>query len=505
MYPYYMSSKTAALFVWRCTSKGEQWGDSPPTSTEPVLELTLQRDSTRFKAEGIRACDAHPKHEAAMAAPLPASLLILRLDDCRIRRFPVLPIGIHEFYAAACDFFSLPDLSAYQQLIAIEMPDNRLEVLNNPLPPTLARLNLNSNALREIQCAKPATLANIDFGSNPGIRDTLEKEELVKQADMQRAAAGAVLPVRISAIAGWVLPHAQLPARRVAAVAAAVVNAKDVNPYKNDHSVHDSGIQESTKANLTYIANYKSEVPPFANLLGEIHRELSRDLPWMLRWWPMCNRVGNAGIITSELALRLSQSYVMHGFMPAEIVDRLWLRIMDFTDETRKDVLKRFVDEVLEAKEHCTNGFMVRMANVLIGYDDNVSMKMRPTQIMQARVPATLARLRKAADLKEEQASPWTLWRDAILQTWTDMEEIDMLAKERDTWLQGLVDNILDELVKDMTRQDRGAGVLDQKIADRIESAGFNKPAKPVGDQEQPPLGQYIRNMMEAELRALRI
>jgi hypothetical protein len=501
-----MAGKDAALFVWRCgNANQEAWGDTPPPASEPVLELTLQRSAVRFKAEGIRACDAHPKHEAAMAAPLPASLLILRLDGCRIRRFPVLPIGIHEFYAAACDFFSLPDLSAYQNLIAIEMPDNRLETLNNPLPPTLARLNLNGNALREIQCSKPATLTSIDIGSNPGIRNTLEHEALVLQADTQRAAAGVPLPVRTSAIVGWILPYAQFPMRRVAVVAAAVVNAKEVNPYKNDHNVHDSGIQESTKANLTYIANYKPDVPPFANLLGEIHRELSNDLPWMLRWWPICNRVGNAGIITTELALRLNQSYVMHGFMPAEIVDRLWLRIMDFTGETRKEVLKRFVDEVLEAKDHCTNGFMVRMANVLIGYDDNVCMKMRPAQIMQARVPASLARLRKAASLTDEQPAPWTLWRDAILQTWTDMEEIDMLAKDRDTWLQGLVDNILDELVKDMTRQDRVAGALDQKIADRIEVAGLNKPAKPVGDLEQPPLGQYIRIMMEAELRALRI
>lgn len=436
-----MSSRDTALFVWRSSGQtSQQWGDVAPPATDLVIELIFQRNEAILKRDGVPKHLGHPKHEAALAAQLPTTLQILRLDGCRVRTWPrQLPLGLVEFYASGCDFFRFPDLSAYTQLIAIEMPDNRIEEVTQPLPPNLARLNLDSNALFSVTAVRPATLQNVSCANNPSLKT------------------------------GWAAPAAVVR-RPFGRAPGPTTEAREVNPYKNDHSVHDSGIQGSTKANLTYIAGYKPDVQPFNDLVKSIKRELLKDSPLWKRLWPLS--IGSVEqAICNEVALRIGQSYVMHGFTPLEIVDRLWLRILDFPESVRKDVITRFVEEVHEATQHCTNGFMVRMANVLVGFDENIQMKMLPAQILQARVPATLERLRKA--LPPGEPEPWTYWRDALKQTWEDMEEIEMDMKDRGTWLQELFDPIADRMATGIHRMDPD---LDKRIGDHIEESGLMWP-----------------------------
>jgi hypothetical protein len=469
-----------------------------------------------MKADGHRAHEGHPIHEAAMRSPLPTSLQILRLDGCRLRTWPVhLPVGLHEFYASGCDFFTFPDLSAYTNLIVIEMPDNRIERLTAPLPPTLARLNLDSNAVCEVRCARPASLANAQFHNNPGLEATLREEmrkhDRAVQAALSAQPPQAPPPRPPSAVPDWV---ARTAAPRVQI--RAVLEAREVNPYKNDQSVHDSGIQDSTKANLAYLASYKPDVPPNKRLIEDIKTHLNGKISTLSRFIPVsCHSLaaditkanGFSGAVVAkvveELRIRLAQPYVMHGVMPAEIVDRLWLRIMDFKGETRDELVRRFCDEIIDAARHCTNGFMVRMANVLIGYDENCVMKMRPTQILQARVPATMARLRKKLELAEGAPEPWTFWRDCVVQTWGDMEEIDMEHKDRGSWLTDLVYPLLPELCKGITKDMRatpapdreGGDLVSYRLRQAIEEAKLNKPAKRIDpDREEPDLATYVRN-----------
>lgn len=464
-----------------------------------------------------------------MRSPLPATLQILRLDGCRLRTWPQhLPVGLHEFYAAQCDYFTFPDLSAYTNLIVIEMPDNRVDRLTAPLPPNLARLNLDSNAMYEVRCAKPATLANAQFHNNPGLESTLREEIRAHNRAIQAAAAAQ--PPQVppsmppSAVPQWVAATAapRVQINRVFGPVTALGEAREVNPYKNDHNVHDSGIQDSTKANLTYLANYKPDVPPNKRLVEDIKAHLNGKTSRLSQCTPMvvhsiaadmgltsldiAKANGFSGSVVAkvveELRIRIAQPYVMHGVMPAEIVDRLWLRIMDFEGETRDELVKRFCDEIIDAAAHCTNGFMVRMANVLIGYDENCVMKMRPTQIMQARVPATMARLRKKLELAEGTSEPWEFWRDCVVQTWEDMEEIDMEHKERRPWLVDIIDPMLSELckgiMKDMRGQPSPAGeggdMVSHCLRQAIEAAKLNKPAKRIDpDREEPDLATYVR------------
>jgi len=214
----------------------------------------------------------------------------------------------------------------------------------------------------------------------------------------------------------------------------------------------------------------------------------------------------------------------MHGYSAEQIVDRLWLRIMDFPEPTRKEVIARFSEEVLDGRAFCANGFMVRMANVLIGFDDNCVMALRPAQVIQARIPATMKRLRDAAGLTEG-AEPWVFWRDCVIQTWEDMEEVDMSASERAQWLTPLIDPTLDDLCKEPRRirtEDRALDdalltatiahdtdkiaelraakelllpAFSKAIEDAISAAKLDKPTKQEG-------GQGLAYYVEQEMRA---
>lgn len=522
---------TTAYFLWRCAGDTTlQEGDTLPAPTEPVVELILNRNSARLAADGVRPHLGHPVHEAAMRAELPASLQILRIDGCRIRTWPTrLPLGLLEFYARGCDFFTLPDLSAYTSLIVIEMPDNRIERLTQPLPPNLVRLSLTSNCLYTVTIPKPDSLVNIGLYHNRSLLEILQNERSIYTArcrDIRQAAMRALGPAfREDAVEYPAPPQSALPTwvinevapqyftewmRPPARLAAPAPTIRPKNAYENSQNVHDPGIQGSTRSNLNYIAGYRPEVPPNPRLLEEIEAE------------PLLR---SGDIVITSLRERLAIPYSMHGHTIREIVDRLWLRICDFPDTVRPEVLRRFREEVLEAHKFCMNGFMVRMANVLVGFDENIVMQLRPTQIIQARIPATMKRLRDALDSPAGE-EPWTYWRDCTVQTWTDMEEVDMDVAEREVWLTPLIEPMLDFLctepraikadevaigeamnaaltarnMEEMERlrveKTKARERRDEAIAEAIDEAGLHKPpAKGSKD-----LGAFVYDAMIAVL-----
>jgi len=135
-----------SLFQYTYTDGTTVTGD---TLREPerIFELIFLRDPARFEADGVRRHLGHPLHEAAMTA-LPPNLGVLRAIKTRIRQWPVLPLTIQECYLSTNHYLSVPDLSAYTNLIVLELDDNSIATIDKPLPPNLARLNLDINALR---------------------------------------------------------------------------------------------------------------------------------------------------------------------------------------------------------------------------------------------------------------------------------------------------------------------------------------------------------------------
>lgn len=518
-------------FSWRSATGPLQHADHLPDPIEPVIELIFKRCPDRLKHDRVRPHEGHPVHEAAMRAELPASLQILRVDGCRLRTWPQrLPRNLLEFYARGCDFFSVPDLSAWPHLIVLEMPDNRAETLTQPLPPTLARLSLESNALTAVGTVPPATLESVSFHNNPGLSAIIERDRLAYKRRCDAAldaavelarARGQVLDLRTftnypprppSSLPAWVLysimtvfqyetlmrpryfnPGTNRPAGTVS----------PANPYTNNQNVHDSGIQDSTRHNLHYFATYRPDVPHNPEILDAIATLLRKNNSLIENLTRRFSQLFTTGRledpVIAVLRAQTDTPYSMHGYTIRDIVDRLWLRITDFPEPARREVIQRFTEEVLEARGFCANGFMVRMANVLIGFDENCVMRLRPAQILQARIPATMKRLRSADML--EGSEPWTFWRDCVVQTWTDMEDVDMPQDERDAWLTPLISPMLDELCRpaeaikaeDKTLVERIASA----IAESIASAKLDLPTKAEGGRG---LAFYVEQAMKEAL-----
>ena len=119
------------------------------------------------------------------------------------------------------------------------------------------------------------------------------------------------------------------------------------------------------------------------------------------------------------------------------------------TGEAQQTAIQRFEEEIADGKDHCTNGFMVRLCSVLLGLDENVQMQLNASQILQARIPQTMASKRKAGGWKEGQ-EPWEWSRNCFIETAKDLDECDVYTiLERQKWLSPFLEGFEDELLKD--------------------------------------------------------
>ncbi len=410
---------TTSFFTWTLEDGSVVHSDEPPTEDMPVIELILRRDEQRLKEEGLRLNMSFPIHERAMRQRLPESLYILRISGCRIRTFPTLPPNMIEFYADACDFFTLPDLSHLEDLLVMSFKNNRIEYITNPLPPNIVSMNLENNALIRITGTKPETLdvKNVNVIGNPNL------QQVWGQTYEHRSTYTAHRNIH-----DHTYRHVTTP-----------------RPIHEDRqNVHDPGVQKSARTNFDVICKYKlKEIPLRKNIVDIISSDMKRvySKHWLHRLWMHVNP--SHYNMLSELKSRISSPYSMHGYSLTHIIDRLWLRIMDLPKETRKDCIQRFVEEVEDSYGMCANGFATRMQNVLIGFDENVVVKLDPSVVIQSRIPATMNRIRKEKKYTEGE-EPIDFWVDVINATMNDMDDINMDIGQRFIWLYPLLDSIID-------------------------------------------------------------
>jgi hypothetical protein len=209
-----------------------------------------------------------------------------------------------------------------------------------------------------------------------------------------------------------------------------------------------------------YLVNYRPEVPEDANLWSTINKAYSTRIGRLF--------AGTSNLPGSILSIYGTNPYIMHGVTFTRLVDRVWLRIADITDaEKKKELLQRFKEEVDDGKTHCTNGMMVRMSNVFLGFDDNIVIKLNPNQILGARIPATQERLRKSMD--ETAGSESTaFWLAVYNETIKDLEELEVDDSEWDVWLTPLAEPVLDELFTKLDKKPYG-----DEYKDHLESVGL--------------------------------
>ena len=145
----------------------------------------------------------------------------------------------------------------------------------------------------------------------------------------------------------------------------------------------------------------------------------------------------------------------MHGVTFETLINKVWLRIIDSEGETRTELMRRLKEEVMDGKEHCTNGMMTRLTNVFIGFDENVQMKLNPNEILQTRIPATIGKFRKEMNQKEGGES-MDMWVAVYKETCKDLEDLEVGKNsmggwnysEWQPWLESLIEDVLEDIWK---------------------------------------------------------
>lgn len=397
------------LFRWTTHDGVEGNGDICPTS---AYELICVRTGI-----GLRRHMSHPEHEAAMTS-LPADLCVLRAPKCKIRTFPVLPTTILEVYMDGNNLMELPDLSAFPELIVLELADNSIPALDRPLPPTLASLHLNINALRAVNHELiPTSCTDVRMECNP--MPGLDRLYPVTVDDIAR-----VHPLRRR-------EDGEEP-------------AAPKNPYENGQSVHNSSIQNNTHSNIQYLVDYKPDVPLNPDVFKDIHKHYQR--------WYTFGKGKTPGKILQSFC---KDVYTMCGVSMIRLVDRIWLRIKDTEDiELRNTLYDRLDTEVRDGEHHCKNGMMVRLTNVFASFDPNIKLDVSAADAMGARLTASMNHHRNRLNIKEGEETA-VFWKAVYLDAVESLKALDYGMQPNGSinisawhdWLNTISESILDEIV----------------------------------------------------------
>ena len=399
----------ASLFKYTLRNGTTHISDRLPLDDYPnIVELIM------YGNKGPRPHLPNSEHEK-VAAALPPNLRILRAEGAKLHTFPQ-PIGpnMEEMYLGYCKFIHVPDLSHATGLISLELQENMIEMINQPLPQSLVNLNLTGN---NKNCCITVT-------HPPGLIITQTGAYNFRNRN-------------------------QPTAMQVGGVAAPPTPIQNI--YKNTQNVHASGVQKSVKTSIEYIVDYRLDTPNDPKLWDRINREyltiksISCFLPPVMNGHP----------IGTYLKAYILNPYSMHGVTFETLINKVWLRIIDSDGETRTELMRRLKEEVMDGKDHCTNGMMTRLTNVFIGFDENVQMKLNPNEVLQSRIPATITKLRKEMNQKEGSES-MDMWVAVYKETCKDLEELEVGKNsvggwdynEWQPWLESLIEDVLEDIWK---------------------------------------------------------
>jgi hypothetical protein len=468
-----------ALFRY-VTSLGTFEQDTFPSSG--VYELTLQRNAIRFQKDGIRSHESHPLHEKAMKH-LPTDLTVLRMDGTKVRTFPTLPTTLEELYAECNYFINVPDLSYATNLQVMNLCDGRIEVFEGALPPKLHTLDIRNNALKRAIPGLNFRTVNARVTGNPFMTHGIKNQRgtVGIRPEPRVIRPGKVAPIQMNTVmVGNVLiedlsgtrvptappvePHqvnflgyipydTQERHREPQQAVPATILKKTV--YENTQNVHDSGVQDSTSKNISYLIERAKKHQKGGNAYLErmdaaIKNFKARD-PRRNIFQKLFSFIRSMVFLNSSVVTILESfiniPYAMHGVSFRDLLESVWIRIeTEKNPDTKDELIRRLCEEVKDGEYRCTGGMMVRLCNIFIGFDENITIELRPNDILQSRIPATMTRVRKEMNLKEDDELPTEYWIKCFKETENDLKEVGLDEFSWKDWLEPIFQPMAPEL-----------------------------------------------------------
>jgi hypothetical protein len=103
-----------------------------------------------------------------------------------------------------------------------------------------------------------------------------------------------------------------------------------------------------------------------------------------------------------------------------KMLDGLWVRIKQHKE--REELTKRLWEEAFESVEKCCQGHLSRLANVLVGFTEEVKAEVPVGEILQQRISAIAAK-EIGVEFK-------------VCEAWAVFEELKVPMEERDAWIE---------------------------------------------------------------------
>lgn len=106
-------------------------------------------------------------------------------------------------------------------------------------------------------------------------------------------------------------------------------------------------------------------------------------------------------------------------WMYKRMLDGLWVRV-----KGNKELTQRLWEEMFESVDKCCQGHLSRLANVLVGFTEEVKPEVPVGQILQQKIAAISSK-----DIGVE-------WK--VCEAWVVFEELHVPMVERDAWIEAL-------------------------------------------------------------------
>lgn len=103
-----------------------------------------------------------------------------------------------------------------------------------------------------------------------------------------------------------------------------------------------------------------------------------------------------------------------------KMLDGLWVQIKTHTHKT--ELIERLWEEAYESVDMCCQGHLCRIANVLVGFSEEVKAEVPVGEILQQRIAAIAAK-----EIGVE---------NKVCEAWVVFEELNVPMEERDAWIE---------------------------------------------------------------------
>lgn len=107
-------------------------------------------------------------------------------------------------------------------------------------------------------------------------------------------------------------------------------------------------------------------------------------------------------------------------YLYKRMLDGLWVRIKQHKE--REELTQRLWEEALESVDKCCHGHLSRLANVLVGFTEEVKAEVPVGEILQQRIAAIAAR-----EIRVEYK---------VSEAWAVFEELKIPMENRDAWIE---------------------------------------------------------------------